>query len=156
MKNPLANVFSHNRRRSNLFPTFRDLENEMERYMGRSPFFADWPEEYRSFDFAPTCNMKENDREYTLEFDIPGIDKNDIKIEVVDNRITISGERKISSEGKDDKHYLSETNYGSFMRSFHLPTAIDENKVDATYEDGVLQVKVPKSESSHSRKIKVH
>lgn len=164
MKNPLATLPQKFRRRSAsplssfgslgaLSPlrAIAELENEMDRWA--SSF--SWPEEIEGIDFAPTCSFKENDKEYIVQFDIPGVKKEDVKIEIENNRLTVSGERDEKKEEKDARHFLSETYYGSFMRSFNLPTAVDENKVDAHYEDGVLTIRVAKTATSKAREVKI-
>lgn len=100
--------------------------------------------------------MTENNKEYILQFDLPGVKRDDVTIEIENNRLIISGERKLKEEQKDTRHFLSESYYGSFMRSFALPSMVDDEKVDATYEDGVLTIKIPKSEMSKAKAIKVH
>ena len=157
MKNPLISVFPRRLRRHmpSTLQTFREMENEMDRWFHQNSFAQDWPDEYEGFDFVPACNIKENEKEYVLEFDIPGIRKDDVKIKIENNRLMVSGARKEKKEEKDAKHFLSETYYGSFSRSFSLPAAVNEDKVDAHYEDGVLKVKVPKLEVSKAKEIKV-
>ncbi len=158
MKNPLATLFpqgSH-RRAPAALQAFREMENEMERWFRLSPFALGWADDYKGFDFAPVCNINENGKGYTIQFDIPGIKKDDVKIEIENNRLTVSGERKMKKEDKDEKHFLSEASYGSFMRTFTLPSAVDDNKVSAHYEDGVLTIKIPKLETSKAKEVKVH
>lgn len=166
MKNPLSTLPQKLRRRSassslspfssfgsrSPFRAIAELENEMDRWLSSS--YA-WPEEIEGIDFAPSCTLKETDKEYIVEFDIPGVKKEDVKIEIENNRLTVSGERSEKKEEKDAKHFLSETSYGSFMRSFSLPTAVDENKIDAHYEAGVLTVKVPKTATSKAKEVKI-
>lgn len=158
MKNPLTTIFPQQFRRNmpSALQTMKEMENEMERWFRQSPFSLNLADEYEKFDFAPACNVKENGKEYILQFDIPGIKKDDVKIEIESNRLTVSGERKEKKEEKDAKHFLSEAYYGSFVRSFNLPSAVDENKVDAHYEDGVLTIKIPKLEISKAKEVKVH
>lgn len=158
MRNPFMSMLPQRIRRhppSALLP-FRDIENEMGRWLFQSPFSLNWPGEYEDFDFAPACNMTENGKEYTLQFDVPGIKKEDIKIELENNRLTVSGERRQKKEESDEKHFRSEVGYGSFMRSFTLPTAVDENKIDAQQENGVLTVKIPKATTTKAKEVKVH
>lgn len=153
MKNPLA-LFPQRTglRVPNLFKAMAEMENEMDRWMQASR----WPEEVEGMAFSPTCNFKESDKEYIVQFDIPGVNKDDVKIEIQNNRLTVSGERKEKKEEKDAKHFLAEAYYGSFMRSFALPAEVDENKVDAHYEDGVLTVKVPKTATTKAKEVKIH
>lgn len=134
------------------FRAIADLESEMDRLMSGS---LTWPEEFEGIDFTPPVNFKETTKDYVVEFDIPGINKEDVKIEIENNRLMVSGERCEQAEDKDSRHYLSETYYGSFMRSFQLPTPVDENKVDAKYDHGVLRVTVPKLGAAKSKEIRI-
>lgn len=135
MKNPLASILPQRlvRRTPTSLQAFREMENEMERWFRQVPSAFDWTNEYEGFDFSPTCNVRENNKEYILQFDIPGIKKDDVKIEIENNRLSVSGERKAKKEEKDEKYFLSESYYGTFIRSFTLPTAVNEGKVDAHY-----------------------
>lgn len=154
MRNPLSIL--PQRLRANVPSAFRaitEMENEMNQWL-QSPFVL--PETVEGYDFMPTCNLKENDKEYIAQFDIPGVRKDDVKIEINDGRMTVSGERRDTIEEKESRRYFSETYYGSFIRSFTLPSAVDENKVEAHYEDGVLIVKIPKLATTKTKEIKIH
>lgn len=161
MKNPLTRTSRNRNPRLGIqrnwgaispLRAFADLENEMDRLMTSS--FA-WPEEFEGVDFSPPCNIRETEKEFIVEFDIPGIKKEDVKIEIENNRLSVSGERSDKREEKDSRHFLSETSYGSFMRSFQLPSQVDENKVDARYSEGVLTVTVPKTATTKSKEVKI-
>lgn len=158
MKNPLT-LFPQRLRTHTMGPfrALAELENEMDRWMsgsiGSSPMR--WSEETEKSDFAPACNFKETNKDYIIQFDIPGVKKGDVKIEIENNRLMVSGERSDKKEEKDARHVLTETYYGTFMRSFNLPIAVDENKVDAHYEDGVLTITVPKLHSTKAKEIKI-
>lgn len=153
MRNPLSLLSPRSSlRMPSLARTMAEMENEMDRWMQAS---GRWPEEMESMAFSPTCNFKENDKEYIVQFDIPGVKKEEVKIEIQNNRLTVSGERKEKKEEKDAKHFLSEAYYGSFMRSFSLPAELDESKVDAHYEDGVLTIKVPKTAATKAKEVKI-
>ena len=106
--------------------------------------------------FNPACDVEETHTHYLMSFDLPGVSKDDVKIEVVENQLTISGERK-ALEKKDDKNnrHVAERYYGSFQRVFTLPSTIDAAKVEATYKDGVLQIALPKSEAARPHQIKI-
>ncbi len=140
--------------RQSMLPALRSLseiEQEMDRLLSGS-----FPTSYEGYDFSPSCNVKENAKEYIVQFDIPGIKKEDVQIELADNRLTVCGERKENKEEKDSKSYFSESFFGSFTRSFNLPSSVDSNKVDASYADGVLTVKIPKSQATNVKEIKIH
>jgi HSP20 family protein len=104
------------------------------------------------------CELSETSDSYSLKFDLPGLKKEDIKIDLSDNRITVSGERKEERTEKDKKHrtQYSEVSYGSFSRSYSFPTPVDANKVDAKYADGVLSISVGKSADTQARQITIN
>ena len=96
--------------------------------------------------FSPNVDIAETDKSFEIDFHLPGLKKDDIKIDLNDGRLSVSGERKFKNE-KSEKNYKSvESYYGTFNRSFQLPENIDADKVSAAFEDGVLKVVVPKDE----------
>jgi len=109
----------------------------------------------RSNVWSPACDVAEEDGHYMLSIEMPGISKDDIKIEMADNTVTISGERRFESKGKEDSAWYGERRYGRFQRSFALPAGIDADKIEANYQDGVLHLAVPKAESAKPRQIKI-
>ncbi len=106
-------------------------------------------------DFAPSADLDETDTHYLLTFDIPGMKKDDIKIDVRDNVITISGERKDEYEQKRKSSYRSERYVGSFSRSIGLPLAIKADQIEAQYNDGVLKIAAPKAEATKVKQVKI-
>ncbi|MDG6774250.1 Hsp20/alpha crystallin family protein [Thiomicrorhabdus sp. ZW0627] len=102
--------------------------------------------------FSPSVNTREGDYAYHIEVDLPGVKKEDIKVEVKDNRVTISGERKTKEEVKEEEYYRVESSYGKFERSFTLPENVDSENVTASSNDGVLEVVLPKKERNGSAK----
>lgn len=96
--------------------------------------------------FSPKVDIAETDKEFEIQFHLPGMKKEDIRIDVQDDRLTVSGERKMESEKKEKNYHAIESYYGSFSRSFYLPDAANVEKVDATYKDGILTVAIPKDE----------
>jgi len=110
----------------------------------------------QSFSFSPTCDIIEDDEGYVLKFDLPGIARDQIKVEADRDRITIHAERREEKRTDEKKKHLSEMCYGWYTRSFNLPGPVDEKKVDARLEDGVLTVAVPKTESVKAKQIPIH
>ena len=108
----------------------------------------------RFMDF-PKVDISETPQEYTLRAEIPGMKKEDTKISVNNNVLTISGEKKSEAKHEDKKYHRVETYYGSFQRSFVLPDAIRADKVSASFKDGVLTVTVPKSEESKEKTVDI-
>jgi len=105
-------------------------------------------------DFSPAINTREGAFAYHVELDLPGMKKEDINIQVEDNTLVISGERKMKEEMKEENYYKVESQYGSFSRSFSLPEDADVEQIHAEATDGVLEVIVPKVERSEIDKVK--
>ncbi len=96
--------------------------------------------------FTPKVDVIETETSYEVQLAAPGVSKDDFKIEVNDNSLTVSGERKFSNEKKDKNFHTIETQYGSFSRSFTLPDNADGTKINAKYNNGILELIIPKDE----------
>lgn len=138
---------------------FRDLvsfQDEMNRLF--DDFFSqpmkrsEWTEGV----WSPSVDLSETKDNVMIKAEIPGMTKDDIKISVQDNIITLKGEKKQEKEEKDANYHRIERNYGSFCRSFNLPTAVKADKIKATYKDGVLQVNLPKTEEVKPKEIPIN
>jgi HSP20 family protein len=105
--------------------------------------------------WTPSVDVIETEDAIKLKAELAGMDPKDISIEVQDNVLTVSGERRFEDEVKEDKYYRIERRYGSFSRSLNLPMTADEDKIQAKYNDGVLEVTVPKAEIAKPKKIAV-
>lgn len=106
---------------------------------------------------SPSVDIYEEGNDIVLKADIPGIKKDDLSISLTDNILTISGEKRKEEKVERDTYYRYERSYGSFSRRFELPEGIDSDKVRAHYGDGVLEVRIAKTEEAkkHSKKITV-
>jgi HSP20 family protein len=109
----------------------------------------------QSMSFSPSCEIAEENNNYVLKFDLPGVIKDHVKVEAERDQLTIHAERKEEKKSESKKKYFSEMQYGSYTRSFTLPGLVDEKKVDAKFENGVLTVTVPKTESIKSKQIPI-
>jgi HSP20 family protein len=96
--------------------------------------------------FVPGVDIMEKEKSFEIHVAVPGMDKDDFKIDLNDSILTVSGERKFKNEKKEGEYYSIETQYGSFSRSFTLPENVDAHKIDAKYVNGVLQISLPKDE----------
>ena len=96
----------------------------------------------------PSANIVENKDDFKLALAVPGMKKNDFKIDVTGNLLTISSEKEETKEEKDENYSRQEYNYSSFSRSFTLPEEVNKEKIDATYVDGVLKLVLPKKEEA--------
>ena len=99
-------------------------------------------------DFRPSINLSENDNEYIVTAELPGMDENDVSVELRNGGLIIKGEKKHESEEKKDGYIYSERSYGSFNRQIPLPDEIDVEKVDAKFKKGVLKITLPKTEKA--------
>lgn len=101
--------------------------------------------------FSPSVDIAEDEKSYEIQLAVPGVKKSDFKIDLTDGKLTISGERKLE-EKKEGKNFHSiETQYGSFTRTFYLPEDVLEENIEASYEDGVLKVTIPKMEKKTNK-----
>lgn len=124
--------------------------------------FDEWPSaklttDLAKYNFNPSCEVTEDKAAYHLKVDLPGVPKENIKIDLHDNRLTISGERKeeTKTDDKDHKTHFSEMFYGTFSRSMTFPMAVDAEKTEAKYEGGVLNLTIAKKTTANSRQISV-
>jgi HSP20 family protein len=121
---------------------FAELEELREQF--NKVFNAMVETQNKDLAFIPSVNTREADDAYYIEVDLPGVKKEDINIDVNEDVLTISGERKVRQEHKDDTFYKVESRYGKFERSFTLPEDADSDKIEATSKNGVLEIKIPK------------
>lgn len=99
-----------------------------------------------AYSFVPRVDIIEGEKAFEIHVAVPGMNKEDFKLDLNDNLLTISGERKFSTEKKDDNFHSIETQYGTFSRSFSLPENVDAGKISASYTNGILEITVPKDE----------
>lgn len=106
--------------------------------------------------WAPAVDIYEQNGNVVLKAELPGVDAKEVDIRLENNVLTLSGERKIDNEVKRESYHRVERAYGSFTRSFTLPTVIDQEKIKAEYKDGVLQVTLPKREEAKPKQISIN
>ncbi|MBC8214476.1 MAG: Hsp20/alpha crystallin family protein [Candidatus Marinimicrobia bacterium] len=120
-----------------------NMIDEMDRWMNqafRRTHFS------KTDSWLPPVDVKENDKNYDISLDLPGLNKKDVTIEVTDGILVISGERKSTTEHDDECSYCNEINYGKFSRSFNLPENVNENDIKAKFTNGVLSLTLNKVE----------
>ncbi len=127
------------------FKEFNELRKSFEQ-LSRTFNALEDQELQKDIQFIPAVNTREGDDAYYIEVDLPGVKKEDINIDVHDNILTVSGERKLEEERKDDEFYRVESFYGKFERSFTLPEDVDSDKIEAKDENGVLLITIPKAQ----------
>ncbi|WP_218933709.1 Hsp20/alpha crystallin family protein [Rubripirellula lacrimiformis] len=133
-----------------LFPQFRSMENMMSR------MFDDTDDSWLGGTLTPTLDVSETDSEVDVKMDLPGMKPEQIDIQVHNNVLSIRGERSEESEKKGRKFHRVERRIGSFARSVSLPSIVDEDNVDANYNDGVLTIRMPKTKEAQAKKIAVN
>jgi HSP20 family protein len=118
-------------------------------------FFGDWDGPFWGRTHWPALDVAENENEFTVKAEVPGCKAEDIDISVHGNILTISGEKKQEKEEKGKGYRHTERSYGTFRRDLNLASEVDSNKVEATYKDGILSIRLPKTEKTKAVKIKV-
>lgn len=109
----------------------------------------------RRDNFVPSIDISETEDQFLISAELPGMDKEDIAINLENNRLVISGERSLEKEEQGKKFHRVETQYGSFERSFQLPDNIDEDSISASYENGLLKISIQKSEEKVKKQIEI-
>lgn len=132
------------------------LQSRMNRLF--QDMYGDWgrsDESLHNSAFAPPVDVYEDENNLSLKFEVPGINEKDIDVNIDNNVLTVSGERKFEKNEKEENFHRIERRYGSFTRSFTLPQSVDPNTCNANYDDGVLNIKFAKKAESKRRQIKI-
>jgi HSP20 family protein len=138
------------------FSAMQDRMNRMNRLFHES-YSPEGPEEaLTTTSFAPPVDIYEDEHNITLKLEVPGIDEKDIDVRVEGNTLTVHGERKIEKEEKEENFRRVERQYGSFTRSFTLPSSVDPAQVSANYDKGVLKINLAKKAEAKPKQIKVN
>ena len=128
-----------------------NLRDEVDR------MFRDFYEDYnQESQWLPSVDIAEDKDRFVLTAELPGVSKDDIKINLNNSTLTIEGEKKAQTENKDGEYYRSERFYGKFSRSFTLNSEIENDKIKADFRDGILTVSLPKSEATKPRQIAIN
>jgi HSP20 family molecular chaperone IbpA len=140
---------------SDAWRSLTNFENQMEAWIS-----AMSPEAHEDeCAFSPACDIAETPHHYVIRFDIPGVKKEDLKIALEDNQLTVRGERMVEHFARSeriDQYFLAETCRGVFMRRFTLPTPVADEMVDALLIDGVLTITIAKNQEHHVGAVKVN
>ncbi|HBO69040.1 MAG TPA: molecular chaperone [Deltaproteobacteria bacterium] len=105
--------------------------------------------------WTPAVDIYEKNDFVVVKAELPGVEKDQISVEVKDGILTLRGERKLERDVKEESYHRIERAYGSFLRSFSLPVSVDQDKVKAKFKDGVLEVELPKKEKTKPKQVKV-
>jgi HSP20 family protein len=136
----------------------RDMERMMDDFFDRRmrPW---WPERwFRTEDMltnAPAMDVFQDKDEIVIKAELPGMEKENVEVNLIDHTLTIKGEKKKEDEVKEEHYYRSERSYGSFVRTLQLPADVQADKVKASFKNGVLEVRLPKTEEAKTKEIKV-
>ena len=137
------------------FRELEDISTRLNRFFNETParttdgdglFFADW---------APPVDIEETEKEYLIKAELPGIPKENVKVEMLDGVLTIEGERKTEKEEKNKKLHKVERSYGKFVRQFSLPNEVEAAKIQAEFKEGMLNVHLPKTAAAKPKAIEV-
>jgi HSP20 family protein len=138
------------------FSTMHDRMNRMNRLF-RESYSPEGPEEaLTTTSFAPPVDIYEDEHNVTLKLEIPGIEEKDIDVRIENNTLTVHGERTIEKEEKEENFRRVERQYGSFTRSFTLPSSVDTGQVSANYDKGVLKINLAKKAEAQPKQIKIN
>ena len=128
---------------------FNDVDNVFDDFFNRNLF------QPSDTQISPRINVEENDNEWLISAELPGVAKEDVKVNFQDNVLTISGEKKFEKEDKNKNYHRVERSYGKFSRSLNINSSILAEKIDAGYKDGILTISMPKAEEAKPKLIDV-
>jgi HSP20 family protein len=132
---------------------FINMHREIDRMFDRMR--SDVTDDGTTSTWLPAVDILEHDNAFEVKAELPGLKKEDVKITLRDDILTIRGEKKHSAEVKEHQYRRVERSYGTFQRSFTLPSSVRNDKIDATFNDGILSILLPKSEEAKPRDIEV-
>jgi HSP20 family protein len=144
------------RRETEAFPTLfsdrfrREFDDLVDRFFGKEPFLTG-----ALGTFSPAIDISETDENYLVKGEIPGIDPEDLEINLTGDVLTIKGEKKEETEEKDESMYRKERRFGTFKRVFTIPCEIQEDKIEAKFENGLLSLTLPKAEDGKKKSIQI-
>jgi HSP20 family protein len=132
------------------------MQNRINRLV-RESYSPEGPEEaLTTTNFAPPVDIYEDEHTIAVKMEVPGIDEKDIDVRIENNTLTVHGERKIEKEEKEENFRRVERQYGSFTRSFTLPSSVDTGQVSAHYDKGILKISLTKKAEAKPKQIKVN
>ena len=145
--NPFRDLLSVEREFNRLAKTFDNRYGLLNR--------SDDDSEYENAVWTPLTDVYENEENYQLKVDLPGVNKEDLKLSYKDGELSISGERKQETEEKNGQYHRIERTFGKYYRSFNLPKLIKSDKIDAEFKDGQLTVTIPKTEEAKPKQLEI-
>ena len=136
----------------------REMDRMMEDFFGRRmrPW---WPERWFRAEpmeiGAPVIDLYEEKDDIVVKAELPGMDKDDIEVNISNSQLTLKGQKKKEKEVKEENYYRCERSYGSFVRTLELPKDVHADKIKASFKNGILEVRLPKTEQAKTKEIKV-
>jgi HSP20 family protein len=157
------------RRTASLWQPFETLREEMDRVFDEfTRGFGRFPLSRRTVEIepllryetsfgvsAPVVDVVEKEKEYQISAELPGLDEKDVEVSIADDLLTIKGEKTEEKEEKAKNYYVSERRYGTFQRSFQIPSGVDADKIGASFQKGVLMVTLPKTQEAQTKEKKI-
>ena len=128
----------------------KEMDNLWNRFLGDTPFGRRFREEW-----SPSVDISETRDSFVVKAELPGLEAKDVNVSISGDLLTIKGEKKREDEEKDEHHYCVERYYGSFQRVFQLPTSVQGDKIEATFDKGVLRITLPKVEEAKKKEINI-
>jgi len=138
------------------FREFSTLQDRLNRLFRESYGPEGRDESLTTSQFAPPVDVYEDEHNVVLKVEVPGIDEKDIDVRVENNVLTVHGERKVEKEEKEENFRRIERQYGSFTRTFTLPSTVDAERIQADYDKGILKIVLPKKAEAKPKSIKVN
>ena len=136
-------------------PFYSEIDRLFTEFVRPNSLLGHWVGEGLRDAWVPPVDVRETDNSYVFAAELPGLTKDDVEITLEDNLLTLSGERELGEKSEDENYHRVERSHGKFSRSFSLPSQVDNSKVAASFQDGVLTIEVPKSEQAKPRKIEI-
>ncbi len=128
----------------------KEMDRLWDRFLGESSFLRKGEK-----DWAPKVDVSETNENIQVKAELPGVESKDVSVTLLGDVLTIKGEKKQEKEEKDEHRHVVESYYGSFERSFKLPVNVQSDKVDASFDKGVLKITLPKTEEAKKSEIKI-
>jgi HSP20 family protein len=127
-----------------------EMDRLWNRFLGETPFARRFKEEW-----SPSVDISQTKDKLVIKAELPGLDAKDVNVSISGDLLTIKGEKKKEEEEKDEHHHYMERYYGAFQRSFQLPVNVKTDKIEATFEKGVLKITLPKTEEAKKKEIEI-
>jgi HSP20 family protein len=131
-------------------PLKKEMEDLFSRFFGEPQF-----PKFFSREWTPSADITETSDKLVVKVELPGLEAKDVNVTIAEDVLTIKGEKKSEEEEKDEQHHFVERYYGSFQRSFRLPVSVQKEKIEATFEKGILKIMLPKTEEARKKEIEI-